>query len=158
MDANIFRRSSNENATSGIEDRYNSTKPMLNLLSTSRKRIHSDNERTNKLLDHPGAFSLQLSNLKLSKRLDRNSPILESSDRACVPVPFITQPQPRLPSQVPPRVSASYISASTPKNSSLIPAALPPAPINPQKNNNDSSDRTYLDLYFSSSLTGEYKF
>ena len=145
MDAGIFGRSSNENATSSIEDRYNTTKPILNLLSTSRSRIHAENERTNKPLDHPGAFSLQLSNLKLSKRLDKNNPISEPSDRACAPVPFM-QPQRRLLSQVPPRVSAPYVSASTPKNSSLIPAASSLVPIN-QKTNDNSSDRTYLDLF-----------
>lgn len=147
MDASIFGRSSNENTTSSIEDRYNTTKPILNLLSTSRNRIHTENERTNKPLDHSGAFSLQLSNLKLSKRLDKNNPILEPSDRACAPVPFM-QPQRRLSSQVPPRVSAPYVSTSTSTNSSLIPAALPLAPINPQKTNNNSSDRTYFDVFF----------
>ena len=146
MDASIFGRSSSENATSSIEDRYNTTKPILNLLSTSRNRIHAENERTNKPLDHPGAFGLQLSNLKLSKRLDKNNSISEPSDRACAPVPFM-QPQRRLLSQVPPRVSAPYVSASTPKNSSLIPAASSLAPINPQKTNDNSSDRTYLDLF-----------
>jgi hypothetical protein len=156
MDPSTFGRSSNENATSSIEDRYNTSKPILNLLSTSRNRIHTENERTNKPLDHPGAFSLQLSNLKLSKRLNKNNPISEPSDRACAPVPF-TQPQPRLLSQVPPRVSAPYVSASTPTNSSLVPAAFL-APINPQKTNNNSSDRTYLDLFFFSNLAGEYTF
>ena len=147
MDASIFGRSSNENATSGIEDRYNTTKPILNLLSTSRNRIHAENERTNKPLDHSGAFSLQLSNLKLPKRSDKNNSILEPSNRACAPVPFM-QPQRRLLSQVPPRVSAPYVSASTSTNSSLTPASLPLAPISPQKTNNNSSDRTYLDLSF----------
>ena len=155
MDASIFGRSNNENANSGIEDRYSTTKPILNLLSTSRNRIHTENERTNKPLDHPGAFSLQLSNLKLPKRLDKNNPVSEPNDRACAPVPFV-QPQRRLLSQVPPRVSAQYVSASTTANSSLIPAALPLAPINP-KNNNNSSDSTYLDLFFLS-LAGEYTF
>ena len=147
MDASIFGRSSNENATSGIEDRYNTTKPMLNLLSTSRNRIQTENERTKKSSDHSGTFGLQLSNLKLSKRLEKNNPILEPSDRACAPVPFM-QPQRRLLSQVPPRVSAPYVSASTPTNSSLIPAELSLAPINPQKTNNKSSDRSYLDFVF----------
>ena len=141
MDASIFGRNSNDNATSGMEDRYNSTKPILNLLSTSRNRIHTENERTNKPLDHSGAFSLQLSNLKLPKRLDKNNPILDPSDRACAPVPFM-QPR-RLLSQVPPRVSAPYVSASTPTDS-LNPAASPLAPINPQ----NTSDRTYLKLSF----------
>jgi hypothetical protein len=157
MDASIFGRSSNVHATPGIEDRYNTTKPILNLLSTSRNRIHTENERTNKPLDHSGAFSLQLSNLKPSKPSDKNNPILEPSDRACAPVLFM-QPQRRLLSQVPPRVSASYVPASTSSNSSLIPPALPLAPTNPQKTNNNSSDRTYLDLSFISSLTGEYTF
>ena len=147
MDASIFGRSGNENATSSIDDRYNTTKPMLNLLSTSRNRIHAENERTNKPLDHPSAFSLQLSNLKLPKRLDRNNSISVPSDRACAPVPF-TQSQPRLLSQVPPRVSAPYVPASTPTNSSLIPAASFLAPSNPQKTNNNSSDRRYLDSFF----------
>ena len=150
MDANIFGRSSNENATSSIEDRYNTPKPILNLLSTSRNRMHSENERTNKPLDHPGAFSLQLSNLKLPKRLDKNISISEPGDRSCAPQPFM-QPQRRLLSQVPPRVSAPYVSASTPTNSSLIPAASPLAPINPQKTNDNSSDRshrTYVDFVF----------
>lgn len=139
MDTSTFGRSSNENATSSIEDRYNTSKPTLNLLSTSRNRIHTENERANKTLDHPGAFSLQLSNLKLSKRLDKNNPISEPSDRACAPVPFT---QPRLLSQVPPRVSASI-----PANPSLIPSASFLAPINSQKTNNISSDSTYLDLF-----------
>ena len=150
MDANIFGRNSNENTTSSIEDRYNTPKPILNLLSTSRNRMHSENERTNKPLDHPGAFSLQLSNLKLPKRLDKNNSISEPGDRSCAPQPFM-QPQRRLLSQVPPRVSAPYVSASTPTNSSLIPAASPLAPINPQKTNDNSSDRshrTYLDFVF----------
>ena len=154
MDASIFGRNNNEKATSSIEDRYNTTKPILNLLSTSRNRIHTENERTNKPLDQPGAFSLQLSNLKLSKRLDKNNPISEPNDRVCAPVPFMP-PQRRL---VPPRVPAPYVTASTSTNSSLIPAALPLAPINPQKTNNDSSDCTYLDLSFFSSLAGEYTF
>ena len=144
MEASLFGRSSNENATS---DRYNTTKPILNLLSTSRNRIHTENERTSKPLDHSGAFTLQLSNFKTSKRSDTNNPILESSDRACAPVPFM-QPQRRLLSQVPPQVSAPYVSASASTNSSLIPAALHLAPINPQKTNNNSSDRTFLDLSF----------
>ena len=154
MDASILGRSSNENATSCIEDRYNTTKPILNLLSTSRNRIHTENERTNKPLDHPGTFSLQLSNLKLSKRLEKNNPISEPSDRACAPVPFMPL-QRRLLSQVPPRVSEPYVSASTPTNSFLIsaPSLLPP--INPQKTNNNSSDRTYLDLSLFSNLAGE---
>jgi hypothetical protein len=155
MDASIFGRS-NEHATPSIEDRYNTTKPILNLLSTSRNRVHTENERTNKPLDHSGAFSLQLSNLKPSKRSDKNNPILEPSDRACAPVLFM--PQRRLLSQVPPRVSASYVPASTSTNSSLIPPPFTLAPTNPQKTNKNSSDRTYLDLSFISSLTGEYTF
>ena len=157
MDASIFGRSSNEHATPGVEDRYNTTKPILNLLSTSRNRIHTENERSNKLLDHSGAFSLQLSNLKASKRSEKNNPILEPNDRACTPVPFM-QPQRRLLSQVPQRASASYVPASTPTNSFLIPPALPPASINLQKTNNNSSDRTCIDLSFLSNLTGEYTF
>lgn len=84
MDASKFGRSNNGNATPSIEGRYDTTKPTLNLLSTSRNRMNMENERTNKPLDHPSAFSLQLSNLKLSKRLDKNHPISEPVDHTCL--------------------------------------------------------------------------
>ena len=158
MDSSIFGRNGNDHATPSVEDRYNTTKPILNLLSNSRNRIHTGDERTNKPLDHSGAFSLQLSNLKPSKRslADRNTnPILEPNDRASLP---FMQPQRRLLSQVPPRVSTSYVPASTSINSSLAPSALPLAPINPQKADNNSSDRTCFDSSFISSLNGEYTF
>jgi hypothetical protein len=84
MDTSKFGCSNNGNAAPSIEGRYDTTKPTLNLLSTSRNRMNMENERTNKPLDHPSAFSLQLSNLKLSKRLDKNNPISEPGDHTCL--------------------------------------------------------------------------
>ena len=78
MEASKFGRSNNGNAAPNIEDRYDTTKPTLNLLSTSRNRTHRENEPTNK----QSAFSLQLANLKLPKRLDKNNPIPELGEHA----------------------------------------------------------------------------
>jgi len=141
MDVSTFGRSNNENIT---EDRYherNTTKPILNLLSTSHSRAHMENERTN---NPPSPFSLQLSNFKLPKRLDKNNPSSNPDDRACPPL-LLLQPQRRLLSQVPPRFSAPHFSASTPRKSSPIPTASPVASHNPQKIN---ANRMYLDLDF----------
>lgn len=82
MNASNFGRINNENTALNIENRYDTTKPVLNLLSTSRNRMNMENERTNKPLDHPSSFSRQLSNLKLSKRLDKNGPISVPGDHA----------------------------------------------------------------------------
>lgn len=86
MDVSKFGRSNNGNAAPNIEARYDTTKPILNLLSTSRNRMNMENERKNKPSDQPGVFDLQLSNFKLSKRLDINNPISEPGDHACPPL------------------------------------------------------------------------
>ena len=140
MDVNSFGRSNNGNTVSNVEDRYDTTKPRLNLLSTSHSRAYTENERSNKPLDHLGAFSQQISSLKLSKRLEKNNPISEPGDRPLL----LLQPQRRLHSQVPPRLSAPYFSSSIPRKPSPVPTASPVASLNLQKTNDNTSDRMYL--------------
>src|SRR5271156_5196576 len=115
---------------------------MLSLLSTSHSRAHTENEQTNKPVDHPGTFRQQISNLKLSKRLDKNSLASEPGDRPLL----LLQPQRRLLSQVPLRFSAPYFSSSISRKLSLVPTASPVASINLQKTNNNTSDHMYSDL------------
>lgn len=150
MDVNTFSRINNGNTASNIQDRYDTTKPILNLLSTSHGRAHTENERTNKPLDHPGAFSQQISNLKLS---NKNNPSSEHGDR-----PLHLQPQRRLLSQVPPRLSASYFSSSMPRKPSPISTTSPVVPINLQKTIDNTSDRKYLNLEFFSNHDDDYRF
>ena len=141
MDASGFGHSNNENVSPNI-DRYDhdTAEPILNLLSTSHSRVHTENERTHKPLDRSCAFTLQLSNLKLSKRLDKSNSVSEPH------APLLPlQPQRRLFSQVPLRLSAPYLSAST-RKPSPFPAASHVVSLH--KTTDDTSDRTCLDLFF----------
>ncbi|KAF8798606.1 hypothetical protein BYT27DRAFT_6896565 [Phlegmacium glaucopus] len=142
MDASTFGRSNNGNTEDRYHDR-NTIKPILNLLSSSHSRAHMENERSNKPLDPLSPFNLQLSNLKLSKRSDKNNPSSNSDDRACPPL-LLLQPQRRLLSQVPPRLSEAYFPTSTPRKSSPIPTEPPLASLNLQKANDNRASSPFL--------------